>query len=300
VDGVLDRGWLYLNALEPIAELGPDGAGGTRVTKVFVYGTLPHVPDYLVELDASGDPTRTLRIITDHLGSVRRVYDTATGALVQGYDYDTFGSPTLVTGTESVQPFGFAGGLYDADTGLVRFGARDYDAWTGRWTAKDPSLWRGGSTNIYAYVDNDPVNFIDPTGSMKLPSDPSGLGPEWVRDPRHRDPNGGLYVHPSGHTLEWNKGRPGLRGWRGKDHWHLDGDHSSQGHLPPGTEIPDFPIECTPDDPTDGRPPERTMWDDILDLLDEVIRSGDYPIVPLTPLPVPMLEPFPLPIPVFP
>ncbi|HET8934091.1 MAG TPA: RHS repeat-associated core domain-containing protein [Polyangiales bacterium] len=35
------------------------------------------------------------------------------------------------------QPFGFAGGLYDADTGLVRFGERDYDALTGRWTKKD-------------------------------------------------------------------------------------------------------------------------------------------------------------------
>jgi RHS repeat-associated protein len=36
------------------------------------------------------------------------------------------------------QPFGFAGGLYDPDTGLVRFGARDYDAAAGRWTANDP------------------------------------------------------------------------------------------------------------------------------------------------------------------
>ncbi|CAK0769578.1 hypothetical protein CCP4SC76_510006 [Gammaproteobacteria bacterium] len=50
------------------------------------------------------------------------------------------------------QPFGFAGGLYDRDTGLVRFGYRDYDAETGQWTAKDPIGFRGGDTDLYAYA----------------------------------------------------------------------------------------------------------------------------------------------------
>jgi RHS repeat-associated protein len=49
------------------------------------------------------------------------------------------------------QPFGFAGGIYYTDTGLVRFGARAYDALTGRRTAKDPILVAGGSSNLYAY-----------------------------------------------------------------------------------------------------------------------------------------------------
>jgi RHS repeat-associated protein len=62
------------------------------------------------------------------------------------------------------QPFGFAGGIYDVDTSLVRFGARDYDPSIGRWTNKDPILFRGGSSNIYSYANNDPVNFLDPTG----------------------------------------------------------------------------------------------------------------------------------------
>lgn len=46
----------------------------------------------------------------------------------------------------------------------MRFGARDYDAETGRWTAKDPILFAGGDTNLYGYVLNDPVNWIDPNG----------------------------------------------------------------------------------------------------------------------------------------
>ena len=41
-------------------------------------------------------------------------------------------------------PFGFAGGLHDRDTNLVRFGARDYDPSIGRWTAKDPIDFAGG------------------------------------------------------------------------------------------------------------------------------------------------------------
>jgi hypothetical protein len=50
----------------------------------------------------------------------------------------------------------------------VRFGARDYDAETGRWTAKDPILFAGGDTNLYGYVLNDPISYIDPRGLNPL------------------------------------------------------------------------------------------------------------------------------------
>jgi RHS repeat-associated protein len=72
-------------------------------------------------------------------------------------------------------PSRFAGGVYDADTGLVRFGARDYDAVTGRWTEKDPILFGGGTTNLYVYVGNDPINRIDPSGLWGLPWGPPGV-----------------------------------------------------------------------------------------------------------------------------
>jgi RHS repeat-associated protein len=153
-DGNLEKGWLYADALNPIAEL--DGAGHVRAT--FIYGTRAHVPDAMVLTDGT-----VYRLITDHLGSVRLVVNAATGEVVQRMDYDAFGR-VLSDTSPGFQPFGFAGGLYDDDTGLVRFGARDYDAYSGRWTAKDPLLFGSSSTNLYAYVDGDPVNRIDPSG----------------------------------------------------------------------------------------------------------------------------------------
>jgi RHS repeat-associated protein len=58
--------------------------------------------------------------------------------------------------------------VYDADTKLVRFGARDYDAETGRWTAKDPILFRGMDSDLYSYVRNDPINRKDALGTEGL------------------------------------------------------------------------------------------------------------------------------------
>lgn len=154
VNGVLERGWLYQDSLTPIAELEASGA----IRAVFVYGSRPHVPDYMV---TGGE---TYRLIADVRGSVRLVVNMATGAVVQRIDYDPWGR-VLADSNPEFQPFGFAGGLYDPDTGLVRFGARDYDPETGRWTAKDPVLFDSGQTNFYAYVDNDPINWVDVTGN---------------------------------------------------------------------------------------------------------------------------------------
>ena len=153
VDGELTTGWLYRDKLNPVARLGPDGS----VTHRFVYGDKANVPAYMIH-----DGT-TYRIVSDHLGSVQLVINTETGDIAQRRDYSPFGDITTDT-NPGFQPFGFAGGLYDADTGLVRFGARDYDPEIGRWTAKDPIGLQGGDTNLYGYVVNDPINLRDGNG----------------------------------------------------------------------------------------------------------------------------------------
>jgi RHS repeat-associated protein len=156
VNGTLVQGFLYQSQLQPIAEL--DGVG--NVVARFVYGAKGNVPDYMVKGGT------TYRIISDHLGSPRLVIDVATGEIVQRTDYDEFGnilSEDIAPGFDRLA-FGFAGGLYDADTKLIRFGARDYDPEIGRWTARDPIGFEGGDSNLYGYVLSDPINLIDPSG----------------------------------------------------------------------------------------------------------------------------------------
>ena len=103
------------------------------------------------------------KIVSDHLGSVRMVINLQTGVVAQRMSYSAFGV-VKEDSNPGFTPFGFAGGLYDPDTELTRFGARDYDAFTGRWTAKDPIRFNGGDTNLYRYVGNDPVNRVDSSG----------------------------------------------------------------------------------------------------------------------------------------
>jgi RHS repeat-associated protein len=80
---------------------------------------------------------------------------------VKTVEYDSFGNVIADSDDTFTVPFGFAGGLFDTDTGLTRFGFRDYDADVGRWTAKDPILFEGGDTDLYGYVVGDPVNGVD-------------------------------------------------------------------------------------------------------------------------------------------
>ncbi|MFB1482347.1 RHS repeat-associated core domain-containing protein [Corallococcus sp. RDP092CA] len=152
VDGTLIQGFLY-EGRQVIAEL--DGAG--NVVSRFVHATRGHAPDFMIKGGI------IYRILADPLGSPRLVVDTRNGTVVQRMEYDVWGN-VVADSSPGFQPFGFAGGLYDRHTKLTRFGARDYDAETGRWTAKDPIRFAGGDSNLYAYAANQPHQFIDPDG----------------------------------------------------------------------------------------------------------------------------------------
>lgn len=174
INGVLVQAFVYQSQTQIAAELNGSG----QVIRQFIYGTKSNSPDLMIY---NG---REYKIISDQVGTPLLIVDTATGKVMTKYSYDEFGNllgefimagniplpvsvPFLgVLGRAHVEiPLGFAGGLFDRHTGLVHFGARDYDPSIGRWTTKDPIGFGGGDTNLYGYVMNDPVNFIDSEGT---------------------------------------------------------------------------------------------------------------------------------------
>ena len=96
----------------------------------------------------------------DRLGSV--VATTTNGALAGSFSYTPWGEdpgdPEL-TGTE----FGFDGYQFDAETGLYHTQPRYYDPRLGRFLSPDP-LGQAAGRNVYAYVQDDPLDGTDPSG----------------------------------------------------------------------------------------------------------------------------------------
>jgi RHS repeat-associated protein len=147
IDGAFVQKWLYRDDQRPIAELNAAGS----VVQRFVYGSRASVPEYILRGATS------YRVLVDDVGSVRRIVNVASSAdVITTASYDEFGN---VTGSGlGATPFGFAGALYDPDTGLAQMGGRDYDASTGRWLQPDAQRWRAAQSNLYTYRNNDPVN----------------------------------------------------------------------------------------------------------------------------------------------
>lgn len=132
------------------------------------------IDEHLGQIDR--DSVRSYQ--TDHLGSVLNT-DTAGSA----HAYTPFGQTTLplqaLHPESSPVQYGFTGRELDVETGKYYYRARIYDPHTGRWTTRDPILFKGGNANLYGYVLNNPVNLVDPSGKQgALPFNPPTLIPE--------------------------------------------------------------------------------------------------------------------------
>ena len=134
-----------------------------RVARHYTHG--PGIDDHLAVFNpATG---QYLNYHTDRLGSVVALSD-ANGDVVQEYVHDEFGNLLRELDPGLHQPYGFTGRLRDMESGLYDYRARMYDPGSGRFLTEDPVRLDGG-LNFYAYVENNPVNRIDPEGTTSCP-----------------------------------------------------------------------------------------------------------------------------------
>ena len=151
---------------------------------------------------------------TDGLGSVVALSQwnssTSQGEIVERYAYDAFGQTKILDSGFSVlsssaygNPVMFTGRRYDAESSLYDYRARIYSPALGRFLQPDP-IGYYDSMDFYAYVNNNPLNWIDPWGLCK--SGPLGTWENpikihtkdfmrnsyWMRHP-HVDGNPSLY-----------------------------------------------------------------------------------------------------------
>ena len=166
VNGNFMSRYVWQDQLRLVAELDSNN----NVKSRFVYVEGVNSPEYMVK------DGRKFMFVKDQRGSVHLVVDSETGEVKQKMRYSEWGE-VLEDTNPGFQPFGFAGGLYDQDTHLLRFGARDYDPIIGKWNAKDPIRFESKVTNLYEYVLNDPINYNDYNGlSHRRQSDYEGGG----------------------------------------------------------------------------------------------------------------------------
>src|SRR5262249_46015259 len=142
--------FLY-DGLNPVQEL----SGVTPVANVL---TTFGIDEYLARADNSG----TAYFVTDALGSTLALTD-GTGALTTTYGYSPFGA-TTVNGSPSDNPFAYTGRENDGSNGLYFHRAPYFHPQLQRFIHQDPIGFQGRDVNLYAYVQNRPINATDPMG----------------------------------------------------------------------------------------------------------------------------------------
>jgi len=120
--------------------------------------------DLLVaEIDDTGSSPVMYYVHTDHLGRPQKMTD-ATATVVWDGVFDPFGNVTSVTGSTTNLVM-FPGQYYDSETQLSQNWNRDYDPTIGKYIQSDP-IGLDGGINLYSYVGQNPLRYIDPQGLL--------------------------------------------------------------------------------------------------------------------------------------
>ena len=163
--------------------------------------------------------TQTEYYLTDALGSVRQLVDTA-GAVTLTQSYAPYGETVSSVGS-GASVYQYTGESRDAN-GLTYLRARYLDSSTGRFTQRDPS---GLETNLYLYAGANPVNRIDPSGLFSI---------EDIANSYDLDKNQLLAAFSNG---SYNSALEGRWGWL---KLLLDADEGQNVHVGVPTIFPPF------------------------------------------------------------
>ena len=139
--------------------------------KVSAYYTHGPQTDSPLSMERGG---KTYHLHRDYLGSVIAL-SSSSGKIVQQYAYDAFGNITHIDkeGNKVDSPsidnlFTYASREWDEDMEVFDNRARFLDPGTGRFISEDPIGFSGLDTNLYRYVNNNPINATDPYGNISL------------------------------------------------------------------------------------------------------------------------------------
>lgn len=113
----------------------------------------------------------------DIQGSICLLIQADTGEVVENYRYTAFGEIYQKLDNNLLSPWLFSGKRFDADIGLILFGARNYDPSIGRWITPD-SLKQIDGFNPYAYLVNNPLTMYDMWGHFSI----SGIWGDFVQE----------------------------------------------------------------------------------------------------------------------
>ncbi|MDP3786784.1 MAG: RHS repeat-associated core domain-containing protein, partial [Candidatus Omnitrophota bacterium] len=149
VNGVIQAKYLY-DQDNIILDLDQNN----QITAKYIYG--PAIDEPLVMIKGSG----VYYYSVDGLGSTVNLTDN-TGTVAESYTYDEYGNVSAPS--QVGNRYLYTGREYDPEVNLYYYRARYYDPSIGRFLQTDPIGYRGG-INLYGYVGNKPINYIDTLG----------------------------------------------------------------------------------------------------------------------------------------